>query len=153
MHVLDANRPLFPPEDSNALQGVIAHFGTRPLPPVTVVTSGQPIAVPDEVVEAVVQVVTAMADGLAVVVLPLHRTLTTQRAANLLGLRRRDVIDLLDAGEIPHHQDGRHRRVELADLLAYATKRSEEQYAAINEMVEIGYESNQHILCSAPDVA
>lgn len=153
MHVLDANRPLFPPEDSKALQGVITHFCARPLPPVTVVASGQPITVPEEVVEAVVQVVTAMADGLAVIVLPLHRTLTTQRAANLLGLRRRDVIDLLDAGEIPHHQDGRHRHVELADLLAYAASRSEQQYAAINEMVEIGYEGDQHILCSTPDVA
>ena len=62
-------------------------------------------------------------------------------------------LAVLEAGKIPHHQDGGHRRIELADLLAYATKRSEEQYAAINEMVEIGYESNQHILCSAPDAA
>jgi len=56
-------------------------------------------------------------------------------------------------GSVPHHHDGRHRRVELADLLAYANRRSEEQYAAINEMVDIGYQSDQHILCSTPDVA
>ncbi len=150
---LDLTSPLFPPKDSSKLNGVVTHLSSRPLPAVTVVAEGGSIIVPEEVAEAVAQVVAAMADGLAVVVLPVHQALTTQRAAGLLGLKRRDMLDLLDAGEIPHHQDGRHRRIALHDLLTFAAKRRGKQYEAIDDMVEIGYESGQHTLCITPDVA
>lgn len=80
---------------------------------------GEALDLPIEVVRALRQVLLAMVDGQAVTVAP-HRTiLTTQQAAELLGVSRPTLVGLLEAGRIPFSQPGRHRRVSMADLLAY----------------------------------
>lgn len=49
-----------------------------------------------------------------------HRTvLTTQEAADLLGITRPTLVRLLEAGKIPYTSPGRHRRVELSDVLEF----------------------------------
>ncbi|UOT04941.1 excisionase family DNA-binding protein [Rhodococcus opacus] len=45
--------------------------------------------------------------------------LTTQEAAELLGITRPTLVRLLEAGKISYSSPGRHRRVELADVLAF----------------------------------
>ena len=150
MYTLDANPPVFPPEDCGALRSVLAHLPSGPPRPVTVVASGQRVTVPDEVVEAILQVVTAMLDGQAVIVMPVHCTLTTGQAANLLGIPRRDFIDLLDESTIPYRQSGRHRRVELADVLAYHRQHAAERREALKRVTEISSEANLYELCATP---
>ncbi len=59
-------------------------------------SSGRRIAVPKEIFDALTQVAEAMANGLAVTVCPQTQTLTTQQAAELLGVSRPTVIRLLD---------------------------------------------------------
>jgi excisionase family DNA binding protein len=72
----------------------------------------------------------ALSDGRAVTVEPLRTLLSTQEAANLLGISRPTLVKLLESGEIAFIKPGRHRRVELQHLLDYQrqlrTHRSEE---------------------------
>jgi excisionase family DNA binding protein len=58
-------------------------------------------------------------------------TLTTQQAADLLGMTRPTVINILDAGGIPFHRVGTHRRLRLVDVLDYRQRRRAAQYATL----------------------
>lgn len=78
-------------------------------------------AVPvDGELRALVQHVAAeLAAGRCVRVESAAASLTTQDAADLLGVSRPTVVRLLDRGLIPHRRPGTHRRIDLVDLLAY----------------------------------
>jgi excisionase family DNA binding protein len=89
------------------------------------------VELPVEVYRALRKVVDALRQGLAVTVAPTTLTVTTQQAADLLGVSRPTVIKLLDEGKIPYERVGTHRRVLLQDLLAYREQRRAEQYAAL----------------------
>lgn len=120
--------------------------------PVTTLTgpSGEQLVLPPEVFEVLRGVVQAMASGQAVTVAPVHQRLTTQEAAGLLGVSRPTLVKLLETGEIPFEQPGRHRRVRLADVLAYRERASAERRAALDRMVEIAAEADMYERTSAP---
>ena len=86
---------------------------------VTISTSEGSAPLPDSVRGLLVDAVTALDRGQAVTVEPHRTVLTTQEAAELLGITRPTLVRLLEAGKIPYTSPGRHRRVELADVLAY----------------------------------
>jgi excisionase family DNA binding protein len=75
-----------------------------------------------------------MTAGMGVNVAPLNATLTTQEAADYLGVSRPTVVRLLDAGEIPMSRPGRHRYVRLVDLIAYAERVRKTRANALDEM-------------------
>jgi excisionase family DNA binding protein len=88
--------------------------------------------VPAAVYQVLQQVVEAMRLGQAVTIQPHSRVLTTQQAADLLGISRPTLVKLLDAGEIPFERAATaHRRVALGDVLDYAERRRQAQYEAI----------------------
>lgn len=92
---------------------------------------GDRVELPVEIYRALRQVVEALRQGLAVTVAPQTLTLTTQQAADLLGVSRPTVIRLLEEGVIPFERTGTHRRIMLRDLLAYRERRRSQQYAAL----------------------
>ena len=93
--------------------------------------SGDRVELPVEVYKVVYQVVEAMRAGLAVTVAPQTQKLTTQQAADLLGISRPTLIKMLNANRIPYDRIGSHRRILLRDVLAFRNQRREEQYAAL----------------------
>ena len=92
---------------------------------------GESVELPANVYLVLRQVVEAMRCGLAVTVAPQTQTLTTQQAADLLGISRPTLIRLLNEGRIPFERAGSHRRLLLRNVLSYRDQRREEQYRAL----------------------
>lgn len=94
------------------------------------------IALPFSAVKMLINILTEMAEGNAITLIPIHAELTTQEAANLLNVSRPYLIKLLDNNEIPHHKVGTHRRVLFADLLKFKEKAQKESQKALDELTK-----------------
>lgn len=93
-----------------------------------------PVELPEEVYRALRHVVDAMQRGLSVTISPTSQTLTTQQAADLLGISRPTLIRALDEGRLPYSRVGTHRRIALTDVLDHREQRRREQYDALDEV-------------------
>jgi excisionase family DNA binding protein len=85
-------------------------------------------------------VVTGMAQGMAMTLVPSGHEMTTQQAAEILHISRPSLIRLLEDGTIPFHKVGTHRRINVEDLLRYRAARKEQQRAALRRVTEISEE-------------
>ena len=113
-------RTVLPPAHPERLSQVLGLLGPEGGSRAAIVgPDGVRLDLPGEVFEVLRDVVLAMSRGLAITVAPHHTVLTTTDAAQVLGISRSTLVRLLQAGEIPFEQPGRHRRVRLADVLAY----------------------------------
>ena len=65
---------------------------------------------------------------------PDGKALTTRAAADYLGVSRQHLVGLVDRGELPHHRVGSHRRIAMADLLAFAERRDVARRAALDRL-------------------
>lgn len=107
--------------------------------------NGQAIDLPIEIYEILHQVADELRQGYAVTVLPLSAVLTTAQAAELLNVSRPYVVKLIDEDDIKHHMAGTHRRVALADLLAYKARRDQARQHALAEMHAIADEAGMDL--------
>jgi excisionase family DNA binding protein len=98
---------------------------------------------PVEAYRVLKEVLEAMANGMAITVMPRHTMLTTQEAADLLGISRPTLVKLLADGEIPFEQRGRHRRLLLTDVLDYQQRSRVERDRQLDAMV---LEAGEHNL-------
>ena len=100
------------------------------------------VTVPVSVIHILVDILNQMAQGNAVSLVPVHAELTTQQAADLLNVSRPYLVKQLEAGEVPFHKLGRHRRVRFTDLMAYKERVDsacrEAAYALTAEAQELG---------------
>lgn len=80
------------------------------------------------------EILSELAMGNAVQVVPIHAELTTQEGADLLNVSRPHLVKLLDESVIPHTKVGRHRRVKFADLMDYKQRRTAESRQAMDEL-------------------
>jgi excisionase family DNA binding protein len=80
------------------------------------------VELPVSAVRLLVDLLTNMAEGNAVTLMPIHAELTTQQAADLIGISRPYLIKLLEDGKIAYHMVGTHRRIFFQDLKNYMDK-------------------------------
>ncbi|MHA3948712.1 excisionase family DNA-binding protein [Cellulomonas bogoriensis] len=118
--------------------------------PALVHPDGRRVELPRPVFEALRQVVMAMANGQGVTVAPHNAMLTTQEAADFLGISRPTLVRLLEDGSIPYEMRGRHRRVMLAHLLDHLDRAKASRRRSLQEMVQEGEEAGLYDLDPTP---
>lgn len=128
---------VFPPVDRDPeFDKLVRHLKAMTQPQL-VIGDDDRIPLPREVAEALREVVIALSEGHAVTIAPQHTTLTTQQAADLLGVSRPTLVKLLEDDVIPHTRPGRHRRVRLSDVLDYQRQQRQDRDDALDELAEL----------------
>jgi excisionase family DNA binding protein len=97
---------------------------------------GQSTPLPIEVYDALCQLLAALDRGQAVSLVPRRTVLTTQEAADLLGVSRPTLVRMLEDGKLPYTQPGRHRRILLRDVLKFLAHRREQRHHALDELIQ-----------------
>lgn len=99
---------------------------------------GQQVELPSGVFKVLVKVTEAMAKNQAISLAPVDQKLTTQQAADFLGISRPTLIKMLENGTIAYEKlpESRHRRILLSDLLDYQRQHRQKQQAILDFLVE-----------------
>jgi excisionase family DNA binding protein len=96
---------------------------------------GARIEMPEELYTVLRHILEFMLQGRAITIIPRDEQLTTQAAANMLGISRPYLVErLLDTGKMPFTYAGSHRRIAFADVLRYMLERDRERRQGLSEL-------------------
>lgn len=144
-------RTVLPPAETAELMRLIEALERRPADAAMLLgPEGTTWTLPEEVYRVLRDVMEAMAQGLAITVVPQHTMLTTQEAADLLGISRPTLVRLLEDRHIPYSKRGRHRRVNLSDVLRYRESARVERRARLADMVDSAEEHDLYRATATP---
>lgn len=96
------------------------------------------VELPAALFDVLREAVQAMSQGKAVTIAPHDTVMTTQEAADYLGVSRPTLVKLLEDQMIPFTQPNRHRRVLLSDLLAYKRRTRAQRRQLLTAMTREG---------------
>lgn len=125
-----------PPENAEVLALVESALKSEGAKLYVAAPNSSPIELPSELCRIIDKVVSSMRRGNAITLAPHAMRLTTQEAADLLGISRPTLIKLLETGKIPFETPNRHRRIRLLDLLSYQDARHVEREQALRELAQ-----------------
>ena len=89
---------------------------------------------PEPVYRVTREALSIVAEGKDASLVVVSHDLTTQEAADILGVSRPHLIKMLDGGEIAYYLVGKHRRVDVGDVIAYKRKRDTRRREALDEL-------------------
>ncbi|MGE6763685.1 helix-turn-helix domain-containing protein [Corallococcus interemptor] len=126
---------------AHVVEELATESGRRPR---LVLPSGEEVELPPSMVVALRAIAEALAKGSVVSIVPMHRELTTQEAADVLNISRQHLVTLLERGELPHSRPGKHRRLRASDVLAYKRKRQAVMEKGLQELIELDQEMGDY---------
>ncbi len=124
--------PIAAPADDRALSEVEGRLSQGPIQLID--AHGDALSLPEELRDLLLRGVHELRRGNRVSLLSFGRLLTTQQAAELLGMSRPYLIRLLERDEVPYEMVGTHRRLRLDDVLAYRRERSSRRRESLREL-------------------
>lgn len=143
MATLDLTRAVLPDEkeiaaavaSSRQLAAFLTtKFETRRIELIDETQQREIIELPTFALRLLGEILSELAMGNAVKVVPIHAELTTQEGADMLNVSRPHLVKLLDNGALPHTKTGRHRRIKFADLMTYKLQRDQASRDAMKEL-------------------
>ncbi|GAC1465879.1 MAG: helix-turn-helix domain-containing protein [Chamaesiphon sp.] len=102
----------------------------------------QTVEIPAAAFHMLVDILSQMAQGNAVTLIPIHAELTTQEAADILNISRPFLVKLIESGELPCRRVGRHRRIRYEDLTIYKQLLDGQRMQALDELAAQAQELN-----------
>lgn len=127
-------------ESSRRLSQLLGHARDFRVQPRGNGKAPEPVALPLPAVRLLAEILTQMAQGNAVTLIPIHAELTTQQAADLLNVSRPFLVKLLEQERLPYRKVGKHRRVRFSDVLAFKRRSDDERAAALQRLAAEGQE-------------
>ena len=100
------------------------------------------VTIPFSAFNLLITVLTQMAEGNAVTLIPVHAELTTQEAADLLNVSRPFLIRLLEEKKIPYRKVGTRRRILFQDLMGYKTKIDSDRIKILEDLANEAQDLN-----------
>jgi excisionase family DNA binding protein len=106
---------------------------------------GQLIKIPKRALLMLFEIIQTMAEGKSITLIPTDSELSTQQAADMLGVSRPHLVKLLEEKIIPHKKVGSHRRVSVVSLVEYEKKlqqNRDKQLSFLTEqaqLLDLGY--------------
>jgi excisionase family DNA binding protein len=98
---------------------------------------GNAVELSPVMINALQQLVEIMLSGRSAAILPEKQYLSCQAAAELLGISRPYLYQLLDKGVISFFKVGSHRRLKFEDVIDYKINRSNDRHQALLELAEL----------------
>lgn len=92
------------------------------------------VVIPSSAFRLLTDILTQMALGNAITLMPVHAELTTQQAADILNVSRPFLIGLIDNGKIVCRKVGTHRRIRFEDLMTYKREIDQQRTQALEEL-------------------
>jgi excisionase family DNA binding protein len=99
--------------------------------------NGDAVILPPSAFDALRLVVRWMAEGRTINLVPSGSAISTQQAADMLGVSRPHVVRLLDKGEMSFDKPGVHRRIPVEEVIAYRERRRTERRVGLQRIGEI----------------
>lgn len=90
--------------------------------------------VPESAREAFLRLVEVLESSSDVIVLPSAKLMSTQQAADLLGVSRMTVVRLIDRGELATEGGGVHRRIAASELARYHADSTARRRSGLHEL-------------------
>ncbi|MEI6248088.1 MAG: excisionase family DNA-binding protein [Verrucomicrobiota bacterium] len=96
----------------------------------------RPVLIPQALQARIIEVLQLASSGQPVSVQALTKTLSTQQAADRLGVSRPHVVSLIESGILPATKTGTHRRIRPCDLAAYEAKQVKQRSQALSGLMK-----------------
>jgi excisionase family DNA binding protein len=97
--------------------------------------NGSVLRIPTSVLLLLQEILTEVSKGNTISIIPRHAELTTQEAADNLGVSQSFLIQLLEEGEIPFRVAGAYKRVRYQDVVDYKKRIMIKRLEVLDELV------------------
>lgn len=122
------------PSDSELALEASREISRLPSAELRVRIDDKEVVLPRAATKLIQHLLTEMAHGNAVTLIPIHAELTTQEAADFLNVSRPHLVGLLEQKKIAFHKVGTHRRIRFEDLMRFKDNLEKERRAAMEEL-------------------
>jgi excisionase family DNA binding protein len=100
------------------------------------IQKGDEVDIPKAAIDLLFTIVSNMAEGRSVTLVPSGEEISTQQAADVLNVSRPHVVKLLEQGDIPYKKTASHRKILLKDVMMYDAKLRRQRNKSLKLLAE-----------------